>query len=335
MGAVTRQIRWGILGAGRIAAKVGADIAASDGSEIVAVGARDAARAKAFADTLGIPRSYGSYAELLADPDVDVVYIATTHGQHHEQALQALNAGKPLLVEKAFTLTAAQASEVIDLARERGLFCMEAMWMRTNPLILRALDIVASGRIGELRSVSAEHGQLFPYDPANRLYDLQVGGGALLDLGVYSATFAWIFLGEPARVRTTGALSPTGSDQTMAMQWEYDDDRFAHVACTTQAATPCLGMVVGTEGSITLGRPFYKPDTLTIESVESRTTRRTETITQPLVGNGYGPEVAEVERCLREGLTESPLVPLDDTLAIMRLMDQARADLGVRYDADV
>ncbi|WP_436500294.1 Gfo/Idh/MocA family protein [Actinokineospora sp. HUAS TT18] len=329
-----RPIRWGILGAGRIAAVVGADIQASPGSEIVAVGARDAVRAEAFADALGVPRAYGSYAELVADDEVDVIYLATTHGQHHEQALLALEAGKPVLVEKAFTLTAGQAGEVIDLARARGLFCMEAMWMRTNPLIRRALEIVASGRIGEVRSVSAEHGQLFPFDPASRLYDLQVGGGALLDLGVYSATFAWIFLGEPRRVRTTGALAPTGTDQTLAMQWEYDDDRFAHVACTTQAATPCLGLVVGTGGSLTLGRPFYKPDTLTIETVTDGR-RVSETITELLPGNGYGPEIAEVERCLREGLTESPLIPLDDTLAIMRLMDQARADLGVRYDADV
>jgi predicted dehydrogenase len=328
-----RPIRWGILGAGRIAAVVGADIKASAGSEIVAVGARDDSRARAFADTMGIPRSYGSYAELVDDDDVDVIYIATTHGQHHQHALLALDAGKPVLVEKAFTLTAAQAGEVIELARARGLFCMEAMWMRTNPLIRQALEIVAAGRIGEVRSVSAEHGQLFPFDPANRIYDLRAGGGALLDLGVYSATFAWIFLGEPSQVRTTGALAPTGADQTLAMQWEYDDDRYAHVACTTQAATPCLGLVVGTKGSLTLGRPFYKPDTMTIETFDGHS-RVTETITDQLPGNGYGPEIAEVERCLREGLTESPLIPLDDTLAIMRLMDQARADLGVRYDAD-
>ncbi|MGH3431597.1 MAG: Gfo/Idh/MocA family protein [Thermocrispum sp.] len=329
----SRRVRWGILGAGRIAGKVAVDVRASPHSEIVAVAAREGERARAFAETHGVARSYGSYAELLADDEVDVVYIATTHGQHHEQALQTFDAGKPALVEKAFTLNARQAAEVINAARARELFCMEAMWMRTNRLIRTALDLVGEGRIGELRSVTADNGLLFPYDPAHRLYDLGAGGGALLDLGVYSVTFAWIFLGEPARVRATGSLSPTGSDQTMAMQWEYDDDRFAHVSCTTTAATPARGVVVGTKGSLTLGRPFYKPETLLIEQADGRTIT-TEEILQPLVGNGYGPEIAEVERCLRAGLTESPLVTLDDTLAIMRLMDRARADVGVRYAVD-
>lgn len=329
----SRPVRWGVLGAGRIAAKVSADIQASADSEIVAVAARDADRARAFADDFAVPRSYGSYDELLADDGVDVVYVATTHGQHHDLALRTLRAGKPVLVEKAFTLNARQAQEVVDLARASNLFCMEAMWMRTSPLIRRALDLVAEGRIGRVCSVTVDNGLLFPYDPQHRLYDLAAGGGALLDLGVYSVTFAWIFLGEPARVRTTGALSPTGSDQTMAMQWEYDDDRYAHVACTTMAQTPARGVVVGTEGSMTLSRPFYRPDTLLVERAEGRLIS-SEEMTEQLGGNGYGPEIAEVERCLRAGLTESPVIPLDDTVAIMRLMDRARADVGVRYAAD-
>lgn len=309
------------------------DIVASPDSEIVAVGARDAGRASAFAERFGVQRSYGSYADLVADDDVDVVYVATTHGQHHEHAMLALEAGKPVLVEKAFTLNARQAGEIIDVARARDLFCAEAMWMRTNPLVRRALELVADGSIGELHSVYADNGLLFPFDPAHRMFDLGVGGGALLDLGVYPVTFASIFLGEPARVRSTGTLSPTGSDQTLAMQWEYDDDRFAHISCSTQTTTPRRGVVVGTEGSLTIGVPFYNPDTLLIERANGRT-MTSEVVSQSLPGNHYGPQIAEVERCLRAGLTESPLLPLDDTLAIMRLMDQARADVGVRYTAD-
>lgn len=328
-----RPIRWGFLGAGRIAGKFAGDLRTARGSELVAVAARDAERARAFAETHGARRSYGSYAELLADDEVDVVYIATTHGQHYEQALQTFEAGKPALIEKSFTLNARQAAEVIDAARSRGLFCMEGMWMRTNGLIRTALQLANEGRIGELRSVTVDNGLLFPYDPAHRLYDLHLGGGALLDLGVYAVTFAWIFLGEPDRVRATGALAPTGADQTMAMQWEYDDDRFAHVSCTTMAATPQRGIVVGTKGSLTLDRPFYRPERLIVEQAEGRTVT-SEEVLQPIVGNGFGPEIAEVERCLREGLTESPLIPLDDTLAIMRLMDSARAEVGVRYAAD-
>lgn len=323
-------MRWGILGAGGIAATVGADIAASAGSDVVAVGARDLGRARVLADRLGAPRAYGSYAELVADPEIDVVYVATTHAQHHEHALLAIEAGKNVLVEKAFTLTAAQAEDVVAAAAKRDVFCMEAMWMRMNPLVRRAVEIAEAGVIGRLLSVTADHGQRFPFDPAHRLFDLGAGGGALLDLGVYSATIAWMFLGAPTGMTTTGHLSPTGSDSTMAMQWAYDDDRFAHVTCTTEALTPCTATVVGTDGWLRLGFPFYKPSDLT---VHTRATG-TEVFTEPLPGNGYGPQVAEVERCLRAGLAESALAPLAETVAIMALMDRARADLGVRYPAD-
>ncbi|MGQ0838498.1 Gfo/Idh/MocA family protein [Actinokineospora sp.] len=326
---VDRPVRWGILGAGRIAAVVGADIQASPDSEVVAVGARDAGRARVFADALGVPRSYGSYADLVADPDLDVVYIATTHAQHHEHALLAIEAGKAVLVEKAFTLTAAQAREVVAAAAARDVFCMEAMWMRMNPLVRRGLEIAAGGRIGTVRSVTADLGARFPFDPGHRLFDLAAGGGALLDLGVYPATFAWLFLGAPQGVATTGTLSPTGSDATLAMQWSYPDDRFAHVSCTTEATTPRTALVVGSAGWLAFATPLYQPRTLTVWTPEG-----TDTHDGALAGNGYGPQVAEVERCLRAGLAQSPLVPLADTVAIMALMDGARHALGVRYPAD-
>src|SRR5215471_12412397 len=263
-------VRWGILGAGGIAGTVGAEIAATPGNEVAAVGSRDADRAAALAGRLAAPRCYGSYAELAADPDVDVVYVATTHGQHHEHALLALRAGKPVLVEKAFTLNARQAREVVAEARSRRLFCMEAMWMRLNPLVRTARAVAESGRIGELISVRADLSARFEYDPEHRLYDLAAGGGALLDLGIYPATFTWLFLGRPDSVQAVGSLSPTGDE--------------------------------------------VLPDTLP--------------------GRGYGPEVAEVERCLRAGELESPLVPLDETVAILEVLDGVRAQLGVHYPAD-
>src|SRR5215831_21385605 len=179
-------VRWGILGAGGIAGTVGAEIAATPGNEVAAVGSRDADRAAALAGRLAAPRCYGSYAELAADPDVDVVYVATTHGQHHEHALLALRAGKPVLVEKAFTLNAREARDVIAEARARRLFCMEAMWMRLNPLIRTAQEVATSGRIGDLVSVRSDLSTRFEFDPKHRLFDLEVGGGALLDIGVYS-----------------------------------------------------------------------------------------------------------------------------------------------------
>jgi predicted dehydrogenase len=324
------MIRWGILGAGRIAARVGADIAASAGSEVAAVGARALDRARTLADELGAPRAYGSYRELVSDPDIDVIYVATTHAQHHEHALLALRAGRHVMVEKAFTLTERQAQEVVDEARNRNRFCMEAMWMRMNPLVRRAVDLVRDGQLGDIVAVHADHGQYFPFDPANRLFDMAAGGGALLDLGVYSAAFGWLFLGKPDTVRSTGSLAPTGADLTAAMQWGYADGRFAQLSCTSGAATPCVATVMGSQGWLSLGTPFYRPTALVVQ----RRGEEPEISTEPLPGNGFGPEVAEVERCLAAGLIESELSPWADTIGIMRVLDGVRAELGVHYPAD-
>jgi predicted dehydrogenase len=323
------SIRWGILGAGGIAATVAPDIASTAGNEVVAVAARDAARAAGFAGRFAIARSYGSYAELVADPDVDVVYIATTHAQHHDNALLALRAGKPVLVEKAFTLNAREAREVVAEARQRRLFCMEGMWMRVNPLIRKAQQIAASGRIGELVSVHADLSHSFPYDPTHRLYDLSVGGGAMLDLGVYPATFAWLFLGRPDTVQATGAHSPTGSDTADAVQWGYPDGRFAQLSCSALGPNPLTGVVAGTGGWILIGERVHRAPYITVHDGTGD-----EVLRQDVPGNGFGHEIEEVARCLLAGELESPLVPLDETVALLEVLDEVRALLGVRYAAD-
>ena len=323
------SIRWGILGAGGIATTVGPEIAETEGNEVVAVGARDLDRAAGLAGQVGASRSYGSYAELVADPDVDVVYIATTHGQHHEHALLCLRAGKPVLVEKAFTLNARQAREVIAEARAQQLFCMEGMWMRLNPLIIKAQEIAASGRIGDLISVHADLSHLFPYDPAHRLYDLAAGGGSLLDLGVYPATFAWLFLGRPDVVQTVGALAPTGADASAAMQWGYADGPFAQVSCSAQGTNPLTGLVAGTQGWISIGRRLHRAPFITVHDDNGD-----EEFRQTITGTGFDHEINEVARCLRAGELESPRAPLDETVGILEVFDQARAQLGVRYAAD-
>lgn len=322
-------VRWAILGAGRIAATVGADIQASPDSEVVAVGARSGPRAAELAARLGAARSYGSYADLVADPDVDVVYVATTHAQHHEHARLALRAGRPVLVEKAFTLTAGQARDVLAEAQARDLFCMEAMWMRMHPLLHRARDLIAEGALGTVLSVTVDHGLHFEYDPHDRLFALDAGGGALLDLGVYSVTFAWLFLGRPDAVAATGHLSPTGSDATTALQWSYADDRFAHVSCTAESTTPGTGLVVGTSGWLRFGGQFYNPESLEVSSDGQLRRYHHDNGDHP-----YLAQIREVERCLRAGERESPLVPWADTVGILELMDDARRQLGVRYPAD-
>lgn len=324
-------IRWGILGAGGIAGKLATDLVRTPGNVLAAVGARQVERAADFAARFGAPRSYGSYRELVEDPDLDVVYIATTHPGHHEQALMAIEAGKAVLIEKPVCLNAADAREVFQAAAAAGVFAMEAMWMRTNPLIRKAQELVARSAIGELVSVRVEMGLGRPFDPAHRLYDLANGGGALLDLGIYPVTFAWIFLGRPKTVAVTGSLAPTGSDATVALQWGYPDGRDAQLWCSAPVKSPYRALVVGTEGWMGTEGRFHRPSGLTVVTggVENR-------IDDPLFhdANGYGPEIEEVARCLRAGLTESPLIPAADTIAILELLDGARAELGVRYPGE-
>ena len=324
------MIRWGILGAGGIADIVGSDIARSPGSEIVAVAARDAARAAAFAAARGIPRSYGSYAELVADADVDVVYIATTHAHHLEHALLALQAGKPVLIEKAFTLNARDARVVVAEARARNLFCMEAMWTRLNPLIRRAVALTAAGEIGDVLGVRADLSKLFPYDPVHRLYDLAAGGGALLDLGVYPATVVWMFLGRPDEVQAFGTLAPTGADLTVTQQWRYDRGPIAQLFCTAAGPSPFGGLINGSAGWISIEPRLHRPQRIVVHRGDD-----TEVIeAEPIPGNGYLLEVQEVERCLNEGRTESEYIPLDETVEILEVLDEVRRQIGVRYPAD-
>ncbi|MDP9093922.1 MAG: Gfo/Idh/MocA family oxidoreductase [Actinomycetota bacterium] len=322
-------IRWGILGAGEIAATVSADIAASPGSALAAVGARDGERAAAFAQGHGLPRSYGSYRELVADPDIDIVYVATTHAQHYEHALLALEAGKPVLVEKAFTLTGWQAREVVAAARSRKLFCMEAMWMRLHVLVREAQRIAAAGQIGEIVSVRAELSRRFEFDPQHRLFDLGAGGGALLDLGIYPVTFAWLFLGKPERIQAAGTLSPTGSDATVAMQSSYSSGAVAQVLTSAVSTSPAAALICGTEGWIEIGPSVHRPTVMTVHTSDGD-----KDLTAELPGNGYRLQVAEVERCLRAGELESPLVPQAETVAILETIDDVRRQVGARYPAD-
>ena len=323
-------IRWGILGAGGIAATVGDDIAATPGNVLVAVAARDLDRAQAFAHRHRVERAYGSYDELVADPDVDVVYIATTHAQHRDVALLALRAGKPVLVEKAFTLNAAQAREVVDEARASGVFCMEAMWTRFNPLIRRARELALGGAIGDIVSVRADLSKLFPYSPDHRLYDLSAGGGALLDLGVYPVTVAYLFLGRPDSIQALATLAPTGADITVLQQWGYDDGRLAQLYCSAAGPSPFGALINGTGGTIGIEPRVHRPARLVVRTDDGEQV----ITTNPAPGNGYQAQVAEVARCLRAGELESPDVPLDETVEIMTVLDDVRRQIGVRYPAD-
>jgi predicted dehydrogenase len=306
------------------------DFAHVEGARPVAVASRSADRARAFAEQHGLERAYGSYAEVLADPDVDVLYLATPHPQHHAVALAAIEAGKALLVEKAFTATTAGAQEVVTAAREAGVFVMEAMWTRFQPAVVRLRELVADGAIGEVRSVQADLGVDRVYDPDDRLFALELGGGALLDLGVYVVSFAQMLLGTPDTVTAAGSTYPTGADAEAAVLLGWADGRSATLTTSPRYPTPGQARVFGTGGWIDVLPRFHHPATIVLH----RSGADPEEITRPATGVGYSHELAEVTRCLQEGRTESEVMPLADTLAVQDVLGRAAAQLGVHHRED-
>ncbi|MET9619467.1 Gfo/Idh/MocA family oxidoreductase [Streptomyces sp. NPDC006464] len=335
MGRSGTTVRWGVLATGGIAAQFTTDLLGMEDAEVVAVASRTEASAKSFADRFGIPRAYGDWAALAADPEVDVVYVATPHHAHRAAAGLALEAGKAVLCEKAFTIDAVEAEELVALARDRGLFLMEAMWMYCNPLIRRVAALVADGAIGEVRTVQADFGLEGPFAADHRLRDPAVGGGALLDLGVYPVSFAQLLLGEPDSVQAHALLSPEGVDLNTAVLLGWSDSgASALLSCSIAADTPMTASVTGSRGRIDFPRGFFHPERFTLH----RTGHEPED--HVIAGDGtaerytFRHEAAEVMRCLRAGETESPLVPLDGSLAVMRTLDAVRDRIGVRYPAE-
>ena len=277
------------------------DFAHVPGASVVAVASRSAERAEKFAAAHGIERAYGSYAEIMGDPDVDVLYISTPHPQHYEIVLAAIDAGKAILVEKTFAATVAGAEEMIQAARQRGVFAMEAMWTRFQPAIVAARQLVEEGAIGEVRQVQADLGVDRPYDPTDRLFDPAQGGGAMLDLGVYVVSFAQYFLGSPDRVEVVGSLAPTGVDAEAALLLGYRDGRAASLLISLRNPTPGAARLHGTGGWLEVPPRFHHPDRIVL----GRTGQQPETIVKPRLGAGYAHELIEVTEAVREGRTES------------------------------
>ncbi|MGP4110908.1 Gfo/Idh/MocA family protein [Streptomyces sp. 4N509B] len=323
----TRPVRWGVLATGSIAARFTGDLLTLPDAEVVAVGSRSAAAAGDFARRFGIPRAHGSWAELAADPEVDVVYVATPHSAHHTAVRTCLLAGRAVLCEKPFTVNEAQAKPLVALARERGLFLMEAMWTYCNPVIRRLTELVRDGAIGEVRAVHADFG-LSGVEPGHRLRDPALGGGALLDLGVYPVSFAHLLLGEPTEVAAWAHLRD-GVDENTGMLLGYDSGALAALSCSLVADTALRAVVTGTRGRIELPRGFFFPERFVLH----RQGGEPEEFTGPTQGGGptFVHEAAEVMRALRAGETESPLVPLEGSLAVMRTLDAVRDRIGLRF----
>jgi predicted dehydrogenase len=317
-------LRWGVIGTGGIAATMTADLNLTDSGRVVAVGSRHQESADRFADQFDIPHRHGSYEELVTDPEVDVVYVATPHPMHHANTLLALEAGRPVLVEKAFTMNAAEAHDLVDTARSNGLFLMEAMWTRFLPHMAEIRRLVADGSLGDIVTVIADHGQWFPHDPQSRLFDPSLGGGALLDLGVYPVSFASMILGRPDRIVAIIEPAFTGVDGQTSMLFGYASGAHAVLTCTSEARTPTRAAIVGTDARIEIDGDFYTPSSFALIRRDGTASR----FAQPHRGRGLRHEADEVARCLREGLLESPLMPLDETISIMETMDAVRAQVA-------
>ena len=325
---VAPPVRWGIVATGNISRAFTRDVAVLAGARVTAVASRSLENAEKFGAEFGIPSRYGEYAALVADPDVDVVYIGTPHPQHYAIARAALQAGKAVLCEKPVTMNARQARDLVTVARSAGVFFAEAMWMRANPLIRSLHDDIRAGVIGEPLQVLADFGFTAPELPP-RLLLPELGGGALLDLGIYPATFAYAALGRPAHVKAVAELSDLGVDLNTAMVWSYESGAVAALTCGVRANSPCTASISGTEGTLLLPSRFHNPD-----HYIRQTASGAERVEIASTGTGYQHEAAEVMRCVRAGLTESPLFPHDDTIAVLELLDVVRDQIGVGYPGD-
>jgi predicted dehydrogenase len=320
-------VRWGIVATGNISGSFTRDLAELPDAEVTAVASRSQVGADRFADEHGIPKRYDDYRALIDDQAVDVLYIGTPHPQHYAIARAALEAGTAVLCEKPVTLNARQARDLVDLSRRSGTLFAEAMWMRTDPVVQVMFADLAAGVIGEPRQVLADFGFFKPVLPA-RLLDPELGGGALLDLGIYPATFAYLALGRPDEVLATGLLSDLGVDLSTSMIWRYPT-AMAAMTCGLTSQLPWTASISGTEGSLQLPHRFHNP-----EYYVRRTSVGDERIAVPRTGRGYHYEAAEVMRSLRAGLVECPALPHEDTIAILELLDEARKQVGVRYPGD-
>jgi predicted dehydrogenase len=324
-------IRWGVLAPGGIARAWTAALHARTTSRVVAVGSRSLERAEGFAAEFGVERAHGSYESLVGDDDVDAVYVASPHSEHHDHALLALGAGKPVLVEKAFARNATEAAAVIDVARAEGLLCVEAMWTRFLPHLDVVRRCLEDDLLGDVVAVEADHGQLlYPHGP-QRMADPALAGGALLDLAIYPVSFAHLALGAFSTVEATGVLAETGVDASETIAVTGPQGGIGTLSSTMLAKTPCAASISGTTGRLEIDGWFYEPATVRLLDPDDQELDRFE---PPSREHGLAYEAAEFARLLGAGKTESDLLPLDETLRLMQVLDQVRGQLGVRFPGE-
>jgi predicted dehydrogenase len=327
---MVETVRWGVIGTGWIADKFASGLALLPDAELAAVGSRTRSTAEQFAEKYGVPCCHASYDALASDPAVDVVYVATPNPMHRQHCMLCLESGKPVLCEKPFALNAAEAEDVVRMARDKRLFLMEAMWTRFFPIMDRVRELAAEGAIGDIQMLSADLCIGFAFDPMDRRYALDLGGGTLLDLGVYAVSFASMLMGPPSKVATMGHIGRTGVDEQAGMILGYDQGQMSTLYSSIRVDSPVDAVVMGTRGQIRIHPWWISPSRLTL----SRQGENDITIEMPYEGSGYQFEASEVMQCLRAGKLESDLMPLAETVSIMQTMDTIRGQWGLRYPTE-
>ena len=327
---MTERLRWGILATGGIAHAFANDLKLN-GFTVQAVGSRSQASADAFAAEFGIPNAHGSYEALVADPEVDVIYVSTPHPMHAAGATLALEAGKHVLVEKAFTVNAAEARALAELAASKGLLVLEAMWTRYLPHMARIREIIAEGTLGDLRTLIADHTQLLSDDPEHRINALALGGGALLDLGIYPVSFAWDLFGAPGSIHASATFRPTGADAQIAVVFGYEGGRMAVTHSASDAQGANTAVVLGTAARIEIDQVWYTPTTFRVVAADGTLL---EEYRSEVIGRGMHFQAEAVERLVAAGTLTGDLLPIDETVAIMATLDEIRRQIGLAYPGE-
>ncbi len=323
------MIRWGIAGPGAIATGFADSMSMVDGGEIVAVASRSIERAEEFGDTWGIPNRHGDYASLANDPDVDIVYVATPPSRHEADVLMMLEGGKHVLCEKPFALNATQARRMAEAARGRGLFLMDAMWSRFLPAYKSMVEVIGEGRIGEPLLVEADFGYRMPVNPQHRLFKAELGGGGLLDLGIYPLQLCSLVLGSVEHVVADGSIGETGVDEQVMAILRHSGGKFGIVKAAIRVGMSCAARIAGTEGWIDLPAFMHCPSSITVSGRAG-----SEHIDGSFQGNGLRFQIAEVQRYVADGLTESPVMPLDETIELVAVLDDIRAQIGLAFPGE-
>ncbi|MCU1442845.1 MAG: oxidoreductase [Cryobacterium sp.] len=327
---MTDAIRWGILATGGIARAFTSDLVLN-GFSVQAVGSRSQESADAFAVEYGIPTAHPSYEALVADPDVDIVYISTPHPFHADNAALALNAGKHVLIEKPITLNAREARGIMDLAKAKNLLVLEAMWTRFLPHMIRVREILAAGTLGDVHTLILDHTQDLPDDPEHRINSLALGGGALLDLGIYPISFASDVFGRPETILASASFKDTGADAQVATIFRYPGGQIASTLSASDTKGPNTASILGTEGRIDIDAVWYSPTSFRVLNSSNEVL---EEFDSEVRGRGMHFEAAEAEQLIRAGRISGDILSTDESVAIMETLDIIREQIGLRYPGE-